>query len=113
MSHIRVAKISIKNFNLDIARQALQQLQKIYGGQLIGNKLVWSTYGFIEIQQNGEIKYDDYRMPLKYDAFSKAFSNMYTALLLKLVGKQFGYDFKIMPKQTEKGLQVLMGGAKL
>ena len=126
MSHWTVAKLRIKNPNLDLLKQALQVIAKELGvNQVVENYVVtgWggrmrrclyaipmklpygNGYGiYIE---NGEVKVvvDDHGAPLSASEFANKLNQYYTALAIARVAPQLGFTIQSI-QQLQQGVLI-------
>ncbi|RLE62485.1 MAG: hypothetical protein DRJ47_10590 [Thermoprotei archaeon] len=126
MSHWTVAKLRIRNPNLELLKQALQVIAQELGvGQVVENYEVigWHAkklcrfaipmqlpygngYG-VYIDSNGEVKVvvDDHGAPLSASEFANKLNQYYTALAIARVAPQLGFTIQSI-QQLQQGVLI-------
>jgi len=123
MSHWTVARLSIKNPNIEILRQALQAIAQELGvSEVVENYTIigWggrqvkallaipmnlpfgNGYG-ITVDEDGEVKVyvDDHRAPLTADEFAKKLTQYYATLAIARTAQELGFtitNFQQLPQ---------------
>jgi len=124
MSHWTVAKVKVKNPNLELLRQALQAIAQELGvQQVVENYEVigWGArrrclyavpmrlpygngYG-VYIDSSGEVRVvvDDHGAPLSANEFAQKLTQYYTVLAVQLAAQQLGFAITDA-RQTPQGI---------
>ena len=125
MSHWTVAKLRIKNPDMELLKQALQVIAQELGAQLVENFEVvgWggrqrcplaipmrlpygNGYGvFIDADGNINIVVDDHGAPLSAQEFANKLTQYYTALAIARVAPQLGFTVQNM-QQLPQGVLI-------
>ena len=126
MSHWTIAKVRIRNPNIQLLRQALQAIAQELGVNEIAEnyevvgwggrrqrcqlaipmKLPYGNGYGVYVDENGEVKVvaDDHGAPLTVQQFAQKLQQYYTTLAILAAAQQLGFDARI--EQLEQGILI-------
>ena len=125
MSHWTVARLKLKNPDIEILKKALEAIAQELGSRVEENMLIWgyrhqrqcqlaiplnlpygNGYG-VYINEEGEVEVvvDDHGAPMTAQQFANKLMQYYTAIAITQVAPQLGFNIENI-QQTNEGILI-------